>query len=205
MIVLVWAKNPPKLNVFQFCSSSPGLISSTDSPAKIPSFHDHPTFFSRSKFLRTTLTNVPIEYQDTEELSQPLKLPPLTSALLLQNDIHIVKDSPTEFPTTLGTCFSTIQLSYTGALYSQDFYASYEDTTSFLEPSISSMKNDLQIIEMPSSMNALQTLADQDVGTNPEIQLKRYQTWSFDRVWKCRFCVALIISIAFLFINFTTL
>ncbi|CAG8526265.1 5515_t:CDS:10 [Diversispora eburnea] len=182
-IILTWTKNPPKLIVFRSCFSSSGLISSIDSPALIPSFHDHPTY-NRSKILRTTLTNVPVESQDTEELSQPLKLPPLTSALLLRNDIHFEKDFSVDYPVIFGTCFSTMQLSYTGALYSQDFYVNYEDTNSFLEPDIPSMESDMQIIEMPSSVSALQTFADRDVGTNPEIQLKRHQTWSFDRIWK---------------------
>ncbi|CAG8482480.1 2348_t:CDS:10 [Acaulospora colombiana] len=149
----------------------------TDFPISIPSFHEHPTF-SRSKYLRPTLANQQRLYQSTEE-KQPLKLPPLASVLLLRNDAKYWESDVIENPVM---CFSAIQLSHTGALYSQDFCLSRE--SDFLPVQDKLFKtDDTQIIKMPDSVMALQVLADKDLGINPEMQLKRHRIWPFDRIW----------------------
>ncbi|CAG8565667.1 7283_t:CDS:10 [Acaulospora morrowiae] len=173
-IVLTWTKNIPKLNVFQFSTSD--LVSATDFPISIPSFHEHPTF-NRSRYIRSTLVCQPRLYQSTEE-TQPPKLPPLGSVILLKNDVKYREGNTSANPIM---CFSAIQLSHTGALYSQEFYLNHKADT-FSEQDTSKL-DDTQIIEMPDTVSTLQTLADRDVGTNPEMQFKTYRIWPLDKIW----------------------
>ncbi|CAG8845923.1 12542_t:CDS:2, partial [Racocetra persica] len=56
-------------------------------------------------------------------------------------------------------------------------------TSVYPQAKINSKKEDMQIVEMPKSVASLQFIADQDVGTNPELQLKCYQKWPFEKIW----------------------
>ncbi|CAG8566796.1 34933_t:CDS:10, partial [Gigaspora margarita] len=171
--VLTWSKNPPKITAFQIPISKSGLVTATGYPILIPSFHTHPTY-CRSKYLR--VPNPSRLYKIAEEFIQPQTLPPLASVLLLRNRIK------TTNPENFGSCFSVIQLSQTGALYSQSFYSRLHASI-FPQASMNLKKEDMQIAEMPPSVASLQLIADQDVGTNPELQLKSHQKWPFEKIW----------------------
>ncbi|CAG8492913.1 28476_t:CDS:2 [Dentiscutata erythropus] len=171
--ILTWSKNPPKITAFQIPTSKSGLVSATGYPILIPSFHTHPTY-CRSKYLR--VPNPSRLYKIAEEFIQPQTLPPLASVLLLRNNIRATN------PKNFGSCFSVIQLSQTGALYSQIFYSRLH-TSVFPQADMNLNKKDMQIVEMPPSTASLQLIADQDVGTNPELQLKCYQKWPFEKIW----------------------
>ncbi|CAG8509980.1 15883_t:CDS:10 [Funneliformis mosseae] len=169
-MVLIWSKNPPTITSFQYLTSASGPVISTNQPVSIPPFTTHPTF-SRSKYLRT-----PHAIRDdkiTEGSIQQHKLPPLSSVLLLENNVS------SRNSTHLGSCFSIFQLSQTGALYSQVFQARAE-TDSFIQQSVPSK---LQISDMPNSIASLHYLADMDVGTTPELRVKQNQSWSFEKLW----------------------
>ncbi|CAG8700878.1 16580_t:CDS:10 [Cetraspora pellucida] len=171
--ILTWSKNPPKIMAFQIPTSKSGLVTATGYPILVPSFHTHPTY-CRSKYLR--IPNPSRLYKIAEEFIQPQTLPPLASVLLLRNNIKAAK------PRSFGSCFSVIQLSQTGALYTQIFYSRLH-TSVFPQARIHSTKEDMQIVEMPPSVASLQFIADQDVGTNPELQLKCHQKWPFEKIW----------------------
>jgi hypothetical protein len=88
----------------------------------------------------------------------------------------------------LDSCFSILQLSQTGALYSQAFYAKNK-TDIAIRPSIPSNRFNLQIIEMSDSIASLHSLADMDVGTMPVLRVKQSQNWHFEKLWDCKcFC-----------------
>ncbi|RIB06745.1 hypothetical protein C2G38_488834 [Gigaspora rosea] len=175
--ILTWSKNPPKITAFQIPISKSGLVTATGYPILIPSFHTHPTY-CHSKYLR--VPNPSRLYKIAEEFIQPQTLPPLASVLLLRNRIKATN------PESFGSCFSVIQLSQTGALYSQSFYSRLHASV-FPQASMNLKKEDMQIAEMPPSVANLQLIADQDVGTNPELQLKCHQKWPFEKIWNCKY------------------
>ncbi|CAI2183641.1 7747_t:CDS:2 [Funneliformis geosporum] len=169
-IVLIWSKNPPTITSFQYLTSTSGPVISTNHPVSIPPFTTHPTF-SRSKYLRTPYTIR--DDQIMEGYFQQHKLPPLSSVLLLENNVS------SRNSTHLGSCFNIFQLSQTGALYSQVFQARVE-TDPFIQQNVPS---NLQISDMSKSIASLHHLADMDVGTTPELRVKQNQSWSFEKLW----------------------
>ncbi|CAH1761556.1 6326_t:CDS:10 [Entrophospora sp. SA101] len=142
--------------------------------------------FLQSKYLRTPdLTQLSHSYY--EPLKTP-KLPYLSSALLLQNDVQYLPSGMIDDKILIDSsidnsnCFSVIQLSQTGALYKQTFY--HADQTNAPMPKYKHLELfDMQFVDMPKSVATFQHMADKDLGTVPELRLKHYQSKSFEKLW----------------------